>query len=53
MRVLDRINKVIREHRQEIEKNFNVKKIGVFGSYARGEQKKEAILISWLSSNSL
>ena len=27
----------LKNHRQEIEKNFGVQKIGLFGSYARGE----------------
>lgn len=28
--------------RQELEKKFNVKRIGIFGSYARGDQQPES-----------
>lgn len=30
---------VLREHEDEIRRRFGVKRIGVFGSYVRGEQK--------------
>ena len=30
----------LKKHRAEITKKFTVRKIGVFGSYARGEQKE-------------
>jgi uncharacterized protein len=39
MKDLDQIKKVIKQHREEIEKNFKVKKIAIFGSYVRNEQK--------------
>ncbi len=31
---------VLKEHENEIKKRFNVKRIGIFGSYARGEEKE-------------
>jgi hypothetical protein len=30
---------IVRGHEQEIEKRFGVKRIGLFGSFARGEEK--------------
>jgi predicted nucleotidyltransferase len=39
---LNEINKIIREHKQELEEKFKVKEIGVFGSYVRGQQKKRS-----------
>ncbi|AXV40745.1 nucleotidyltransferase family protein [Methanobacterium sp. BAmetb5] len=38
MRVLD----LIKEHEQEIKDKYSVTKIGVFGSYARGEEKESS-----------
>jgi|Deesub1362B_J571_1020462.scaffolds.fasta_scaffold14351_3 hypothetical protein len=37
----ERILKILKEHREELKK-FGVKKIGLFGSYIRGEQKRES-----------
>jgi hypothetical protein len=39
---LDEIREVIKQHRPELKKEFHVEKIGVFGSYARGAQKKRS-----------
>lgn len=36
------LEKVLRNHRAEIFKKYNVKEIGVFGSYTRGEQRKKS-----------
>lgn len=33
---IEDILKILREHKDEFRKNFSVKRIGVFGSYARG-----------------
>ena len=35
---LERIILEIKNHKSEIKKNFNVKEIGIFGSYIRGEE---------------
>ena len=39
---LDEIKDVIEQHRPELKRQFHVEKIGVFGSYARGDQKKRS-----------
>jgi predicted nucleotidyltransferase len=39
---LDEIKEVIERHRPELKSQFHVDKIGVFGSYARGDQKKRS-----------
>lgn len=44
MKSLNEINKIIKEHKLELEKKFNVEEIGVFGSYVKGEQKKRSDL---------
>ena len=37
---LEDIIRVLREHKDELAERYNVKEIGVFGSYVRGEQKE-------------
>jgi hypothetical protein len=39
---LDEIKELIEQHRPELKRQFHVEKIGVFGSYARGDQKKRS-----------
>ena len=39
---LDEIKGLIQQHRWELKRQFHVEKIGVFGSYARGDQKKRS-----------
>jgi uncharacterized protein len=39
---LEEIKEVIRQRRAELKSQFHVEKIGVFGSYARGDQKKRS-----------
>jgi len=39
---LEEIKEVIQQHRQELRREFHVDRIGVFGSYARGTQKKRS-----------
>lgn len=39
---LDQIKKTLGEHKQELKKNYQVKDIGIFGSYVRREQKKKS-----------
>lgn len=56
MRNLDQIKKVIKQHREELEKNFKVKTIAIFGSYVRNEQKGKSdidILVEFKTSVSL
>jgi len=40
MRELDRILNKIRNHKAEIEKEYHIKEIGVFGSFIRGEERE-------------
>jgi len=40
MKTLEEIEKIINRHQLELEKKYKVKRIGVFGSYARGEQSE-------------
>ncbi len=35
---IEDILKILKEHKDELRKNFSVKRIGVFGSYARREE---------------
>lgn len=34
---LEEIKRVLEEHKEELRKGFQVKRVGIFGSYARGE----------------
>lgn len=38
MKTLEEIKKILREHKEELERKFGVKEIGIFGSYVRNEQ---------------
>lgn len=40
MRTLEEIQKILQTHKEELYKKFEVKRIGIFGSYSRGEQKE-------------
>jgi hypothetical protein len=40
MRTLEDIQKTLTSHKKELYKKFGVKRIGIFGSYLRGEQKE-------------
>ena len=42
MRKLSKIKELIKQHREELAERFNIKEIGVFGSYVRGEEKKKS-----------
>ena len=44
MKNLDELKKVIREHKPELESEYQVKEIGIFGSYARGDQNPDSDL---------
>jgi len=39
---LEENREIIDQHRPELKRQFHVDKIGVFGSYARGDQKKRS-----------
>ena len=42
MKTLKEVEEILKLNKQELEEQFKVKKIGVFGSYARKEQKKRS-----------
>jgi len=40
MKTLEEIKSTLASHKEKLRQNYKVKKIGIFGSYARGEQKE-------------
>ncbi|MDI6734786.1 MAG: nucleotidyltransferase family protein [bacterium] len=44
MKPLERIKKVLKEHEEELKEKYGIKKIGIFGSFVRGEDKKDSDL---------
>lgn len=42
MKTLNEIKKIIQLHKQEIEKKFNIKEIGIFGSVVKGKAKSKS-----------
>lgn len=42
MKTLEEIKETLNQHRQELERKFSVKEIGIFGSYVRSNQKKKS-----------
>ncbi len=42
MKRLSTIKKILQNQKPDLEKRFHIKKIGVFGSYIRNEQKKRS-----------
>ena len=42
MKNLEEIKKILNENKTIIKKKFKVKEIGIFGSYARGENKPKS-----------
>lgn len=42
MKTFEESRNIIKQHKHELEQKFKVKKIGIFGSYVRGEQKKRS-----------
>lgn len=56
MTTLDQVKKVISEEKDTLAKKYNVKRIGVFGSVARGEDNKKSdidLLVEFKKSVSL
>ena len=56
MITIDQIKKTLSEHKEELKQNYQVKDIGIFGSYVRGEQKKKSdvdILVDFEESSEL
>jgi predicted nucleotidyltransferase len=44
MKSIENINDIIDKYKPELADKYNVKEIGIFGSYARGEQRKTSDL---------
>ncbi|OYT54432.1 MAG: nucleotidyltransferase [Candidatus Altiarchaeales archaeon ex4484_2] len=42
MKTREEIEEILRKHKPYLQKKFKVKEIGIFGSYARDQQKKES-----------
>lgn len=42
MKTVNDIKKIIRENRKALEEQYNLRTIGIFGSYAAGNQKKNS-----------
>jgi len=44
MKTLDQIRQVLQEHKDEFAERFKVSRLGIFGSYARGDHDEESDL---------
>ena len=56
MITVDQIKKTLTDYKEELKQNYQVKEIGIFGSYVRGEQKKKSdidILVEFDESSKL
>ena len=56
MITIDQIKQTLTKHKEELKQNYQVKDIGIFGSYVRGEQKKKSdidILVEFEESSKL
>jgi len=42
MKTIKEIEETIKKHEKELEERFKVKRIGIFGSYARGDQNEKS-----------
>lgn len=42
MKSINQIQSLLSKHKGELRRKYNVKEIGIFGSYVRGEQKKSS-----------
>ena len=38
----DRIMMILNEHKEELKEKFGIREIGIFGSFARGEQREKS-----------
>ena len=42
MSELDRIKKILKQNKRLLRRDFKIKELGIFGSYVRGEQKRNS-----------
>ena len=43
MKTLDQIKEILTKHKEEVQQEYKVSELGIFGSFVRGEQKRGAI----------
>jgi uncharacterized protein len=56
MKTIERLKEILEKHKPEIMRRFHVKEIGIFGSYVRGEEKRNSdidILVEFVESPGL
>ena len=41
-KTLGEIKKILKRHKAEVQERYNVRELGIFGSFVRGEQKKRS-----------
>ena len=44
MRTLEEVKNILAENREELKEKFKLKRLGIFGSYARNEQREDSDL---------
>ena len=42
MKTLEKVRKILADHKEELRERFKVKEIGIFGSYIKKEQKRKS-----------
>ena len=42
MKTLDEIKEILTKHKEEVQQEYKVRELGIFGSFVRGEQKKRS-----------
>lgn len=56
MQSLEKIKATLAKHKQELSENYKIREIGVFGSYVKGNQRKQSdvdILVEFEASANL
>jgi len=56
MKTFEQIKSTLAKHKEELRQKYKIKEIGIFGSYVRGEQKKQSdidILVEFEESANL
>jgi len=51
MKEIEEILDILRKHKRELEERFSVKKIGIYGSFVRGEQTPGSDIDIYLKFN--
>jgi uncharacterized protein len=42
MKTLDEIKEILSKHKEEVQQEYKVSELGIFGSFVRGDQKKRS-----------